>query len=285
MRAGFAGYRFGSLRVPTGRPWGGPILLVFGFALLLNGVASGSAITTSEIHLIPSGVTGSGNGTLDLRLMTFSGSEVTNVSGSFNADNAMNELPQGGGADIESFTESYVTSAIELQDYYTLNFGATTTGEIALTLFLDLNETGEIPQTFNSLSKLDIILNPSTINGNPDPSLDVQAAGQNGINQIFTGGTTEAFLSPGTPVNLPVNAQGAGFADYAFRTGIDPFALNASDVLLFNISMDTLNNGAEEVFLSGTFSGEDVQIALPEPTTALLLAAGLAGLVLRRRNL
>jgi hypothetical protein len=238
------------------------------------------------MHPIPSGTAGSGNGTLDLRLMTFSGSEVDNSSGSFDGDNAMTALPQGGGADIESFAESHVTTAGELQAYYNLNFGATTTGEIEITIFLDLNETGELAQLFNSLSVLDIILNPTTINGNPDASLDVLAAEQNAIDQIYTGGTTEAFLSPGTPVNLPLNSQGAGFADHAILTGIDPFALNASDVLLFNISMDTLNDGAEEIFLSGTFSGQDVQDAvdaLPEPSTALLLGFGLAGLAFNGR--
>jgi len=258
-----------------------------GFALLLGGEASASAITSSEIHPIPSGTTGSGNGTLDLRLMTFSGSEVDNSSGGFNGDNAMTALPQGGGDDIESFGESYVTTAGELQAYYNLNFGATTTGEIEVTLFLDLNETGELAQLFNSLGLLDIILNPTTINGNPDASLDVLAAEQNAIDQIYTGGTTEAFLSPGTPVNLPVNAQGAGFADHAFLTGIDPFALNASDVLLFNISMDTLNNGAEEVFLSGTYSAQDVLDAVaaaPEPSTVSLLTLGLVGIAAVRRR-
>jgi hypothetical protein len=258
-----------------------------GLALLLGGKASASPITTSEMHPIPSGTTGSGNGTLDLRLMTFSGSEVDNSSGSFDGDNAMTALPQGSGADIESYAESYVTTAGELQAYYNLNFGATTTGEIEITLFLDLNETGELAQLFNSLSVLDIILNPTTINGNPDASLDVLAAEQNAIDQIYTGGTTEAFLSPGTPVNLPLNAQGAGFADYAFLTGIDPFSLNASDVLLFNISMDTLNNGAEEVFLSGTYSGQDVRDAVataPEPSTVSLLILGLVGIAAVRRR-
>jgi hypothetical protein len=258
-----------------------------GFALLLGGEASASPITTSEMHPIPSGTTGSGNGTLDLRLMTFSGSEVDNSSGSFDGDNAMTVLPQGGGADIESFAESYVTTAGELQAYYNLNFGATTTDEIEIAIFLDLNETGEPAQLFNWMSLLDIILNPTTINGNPDASLDVVAAEQNAIDQIYTGGTTEAFLSPGTPVNFPLNAQGAGFADHAFLTGIDPFALNASDVLLFNISMDTLNDGAEEVFLSGTYSGQDVQDAVdgvPEPSTALLLGFGLAGLAINGRR-
>lgn len=138
--------------------------------------------------------------------MTFSGSEIGNASGGFDGDNAMTALPQGGGADTDSFAESYVTTAGELQSYYNLNFGATTIGEVEITLFLDLNETGAAAQQLNSLSTLDIILNPATINGNPNAAGDVQAAVQNAIDQIFSGGTVESFLSPGDPVNLAVNA-------------------------------------------------------------------------------
>src|ERR1041385_6407724 len=59
-------------------------------------------IITSDIVAIPSGVTGSGNGTLDMRLMTYSGSEIGNAAGSFNGDNGNNALPQGGGADVNT---------------------------------------------------------------------------------------------------------------------------------------------------------------------------------------
>jgi len=51
-------------------------------------------------------------------------------------------------------------------------------------------------------------------------------------------------------------------------------------VLLFNISMNTLNNGAEEIFLSGTYSPTDIRF--PEPGTAALLA--LAGLTIWGRR-
>ncbi len=249
----------------------------------LASVGSAGVIAPADILLFPSGLVGSGNGTLDLRLMTFSGSEVDNSSGAFDGDNANNTLPQGGGADIKFFDESYVTTAGELQAYYTLNFGVTTTDQIELTLFLDLNETGTNGELFNSLSKVDIILNPATINGSPDASGDVTGAEQAAINQVYTGGTLDATLSL-TPLNLPVNAIGAGWADYAILTGIDPFTLSAADVLLFNISMDTLNNGGEEIFLSGTYSGQDVEDALPEPATlGILIVGGLA--LLRKRRI
>src|SRR5438876_751377 len=95
-------------------------------------------ITTSDIVPIPQHLTGSGNGTLDLRMFTFSGSEIQNTAGSFNGDNGNNNLPQGGGADILTFAQSYVTTAGKLKDYYNLNFAPGSIHE--LVLYLDLNE-------------------------------------------------------------------------------------------------------------------------------------------------
>jgi hypothetical protein len=231
---------------------------------------------------------GSGNGTLDLRLVTFSGSDVEN-DGSLDAqcgvtfpgepnrcnyDNANTEAAQGGGPGSDAFDESYVTTAGDIQDYYELNFGATTVGDIELVIFLDLNETGNNGGKANNTFKvLDIILNPDSIQGNPDPSGDVSSATQNAINQVFTlgAGSLLAELDPEPAENLPVIEQGAGFADYAIFTGIDPFSLDRESVLLFNFSMKLLNNGGEEIFLSGEFSGSDV----PEPSTGLLFSAAL----------
>lgn len=233
-------------------------------------------ITTADIVAIPQHVTGSGNGTLDLRMFTYSGSEIKNASGAFNGDNGNNTLPQGGGADTNVFAESYVTTAGELKAYYNLNFAPGSIHEIMM--ILDLNETGN-GESYNTLEKLNIVLNPTSIQGDPDPSSDVSSDAQAAINQVYVGGTTIANFDPEPAANLPINSQGAGFADYAIFTGIDPFSLNDNDVLLFNLSMSYLSNGAEEVFLSGTYSPSDIPLTpTPEPGTLVLLAVGLLGL-------
>jgi hypothetical protein len=273
-------------RITGARLTGTLAALVGSLTLAVSG-AHAASIGPAEIVAIPTGLTGSGNGTLDLRMATFSGSEIDNASGAPNFDNGNNTLPQGGGSDTSFFAESYVTTAGELQAYYALNFGATTIGQIQLVVFLDLNETGG-GQANNTLGVLDIILNPTTIQGNPDASGDVASWQQAAIDQVFTGGTVIAELDPEPAANIPVNSQGAGFADYAIATGIDPFALNASDVLLFNFSMSTLNNGAEEIFLSGTFAGSEIPglpgLPIPEPGTGALMGLGLGALAWSRRR-
>jgi hypothetical protein len=258
------------------------------FLVLALGVFSVPAyalsIGTADITAIPS-VTGSGNGTLDLRLFTFSGGEIPNASGLFNGDNGNNTLPSGTGADAASFAESYVTTGGDLKAYYNLNFAPGTITEMVL--FLDLNETGGGAPN-NTLGLLDIILNPTTINGSPNPAGDVTSVRQAAINQIYTGGSLIAWLDPEPAANLPVISQGAGWADYAIFTHINPFSLNDSDVLLFNISMARLSPGTEEYFLSGTYSGDDInpptEILVPEPATLSLLGLAGLGFLFRRKR-
>ena len=239
--------------------------------------AWGSSIQSADIVAIPRHVTGCGNGTLDLRLLTYSGSEIRNAAGSFNGDDGNDTLTQGGGANTGSFAESYVTTAGELKAYYDLNFAPGSIHEIVL--FLDLNETGG-GMAINTLEKLDIVLNPTSMAGNPNPFGDVTSAEQAAIDQVYAGGAAVAYLNPQPAANLPVNSQGAGFADYAIYTGIDPFAIDDSDVLLFNVSMSQLSDGAEELFLSGKYAPSDV----PEPATMLLLLLGSGGLFANRRR-
>lgn len=253
--------------------------MALGISVLGAVCAHADTITTSDIVPIPQRVAGSGNGTIELRMFTFSGSEIQNSAGLFNGDNGNNALPQGGGTDTLSFDGSYVTTAGELKAFYNLNFLSGSINEIVL--FLDLNETGG-GISINTLSKLDIILNPTSIQGNPNPFGDVSSISQAAINQVYSGGLTLASLNPQPANNLPVNSQGAGFADYAIFTGINPFSLNDSDVLLFNFSMSQLNSGAEEIFLSGTYGPADIFV--PEPGCLSLLVTGGLGLAMCHRR-
>ena len=254
------------------------VLAVGGFSSTLFA----DVITVDDISSIDTNTIGSGNGTLDLRLLTFSGSEIQNAASGFDFDNGNNDLPQGSGADISFFDESYFTSAGELKDFYELNFpdgiGGSTIDE--LVVFLDLNETGATAQANNLLTRLDIFLNPDSVNGGLDPvANDLTSNQQAGIDQISTGGALIANLD--SPVNLPVLFQGAGFADYAIFTGINVFDLDDSDTLLFDISFENLNNGAEEIFLSGEFAGLDI-VQVPEPGSFSIV--GLLGLALVARR-
>ena len=260
-----------------------------GTALLVP-VAHSSLITSDDIFAIPKGVTGSGNGGLDLIMFVDAGgggvadNEYYSSPGhvlEFNGDDANNDLPSGQQGDSMMYADSYVTTAGEITAFYDLTFGIGIIDEIVI--FLDLNETGPGSPN-NLLSLMDVILNPTSIQGSPDPSGDVSSVEQNAINQIYTDGTLLANLDQA--YNLPIMAQGAGFADYALFTGVNPYLLNPDDVLLFNQTIEFLSNGGETKFLSGTYSGGDIRppVGVPEPATLALFGIGLAGLGFARKR-
>src|SRR5262245_59129335 len=95
-------------------------------------ISLGTLIGVGDVIAIPTNVSGSGNGTLDLRMFTFSGSEIEYQSGTFDGDNANNTLPHNGSS--ATFAQSYVTTAGEIQSFYALNFpngsGGSTVSEI-----------------------------------------------------------------------------------------------------------------------------------------------------------
>lgn len=253
------------------------IASVFSF----NQSSLADTIVPSDIVFISQTFGSDGQGILDLELFNSQNGGTSNASGAFNGDNANNTLPKGGGAsDGDFFAESYVTTAGEIQQFLILNFpngnGGSTVSE--LLLLLDLNESGP-GAAINNLDLLEIVLNPTLINTNPDPASDLTGAQQAAINQIYTGGTMLAELE--SSVNVPIMAQGTGNADYAILTGINPFLLDPNDVVLFNFSMSSLSSGGEELFLSGTFSVNN--IVVPEPFSGLVLAFA-SGLALFRRN-
>jgi hypothetical protein len=255
---------------------------------LCSTTASAVLITSSDAVVIPVNTVGSGNGTLELRMMTHSGSEIANnhtgLPFNLNADNGNNTLPHNNS--VASFAESYFTTAGEIQNFYRLNFpdgfGGSTVSE--LVLMFDLAENSGVEATNNLLTALDIISGPTV--GALDPNGDLTSSQQAGINQSYTGGTVLANLA--APISLPTVATGQGHSDYAIFTGINPFTIVPSTPLLFNISMTGLSNGSEEVFLDKVLSGTDIMQAIPEASSfasfgVVTLLVGLAWSVRARR--
>ena len=248
--------------------------------------ASAALITDPDIVPIPDHATGSGNGTLDLILFTESSGGAGNSAGSFNGDNANTQMPTGSGQTTAN--ESYITSMGEIRDFYRLNFpdgmGGSTANQIVL--FVDINETGGMQDI--TVDILDIVSDYTASFGdardNPAGN-DIASNVQNGTNAGFSGGTLQANLD-GSKV-LPYQDNGAGHADVAIYTGINPFSVAFSDStrVLFHWASSVHDNGGETIFLSGEFAPQDLDgPQVPEPSSTILavIAGGLC-LAGRRR--
>ncbi len=257
-------------------------------------------------------ITGSGNGTLAFMWYTKGVNENKQGGNGANWDDANTDVPTGdGNTDDGVYDEYFITSFGDLQEFYSLNFGVTGTGEITLVIFLDLDETEPFSPN-NSLEILDLWLDPEAVAGE-DPTVptsdydaaggDVDDADQNVIadaTEPFAGGELLAYLDPLFTNNLPVTQQGGGFADYALITMIDPFAYNPSQLLLVHQKISVLSNGPETKFLSGLVASNDLCTGTPlppncidpdptpmnEPSTLALLGTGILGLfvLVRRRR-
>jgi len=86
------------------------------------------------------------------------------------------------------------------------------------------------------------------------------------------------------PKNLLLHEEGAGFADYGIRLGIDPYdaAFSDSTRILFHWESSEHDDGGETVFISGEYRPEEI----PEPATAGLLAlCSLVAIARRRRRM
>jgi hypothetical protein len=247
--------------------------------------ARAALITSTNIIPVPTGTVGSGNGTLDFIFLTESSGGSQNSSGPFNGDDANTQMPTGTGNTTSN--ESFITSIGEIRSFYVLNFpngsGGSTVNQ--LVVMVDVNETGG-PQSIN-LDTFDIIHNftafaPPSDTRNDPLNNDLSSSTQNGTNASFSGGTVLATLDSSPKVLAQVSV-GAGHADQAIFTGINPFDPSFADsdrIVLHWVSSDH-DNGGETVFLSGSIAGADI---FPEPGVASIAALGLIGLARRRQR-
>ena len=258
------------------------ICLAAGVAFLVVTASLHAAITNGDFYPQNNTMVGSGNGTLDFILLTESAGGSNNSGGIFNGDDANTAMPTGGGHTTASTT--FITSFGAIRGFYRYNFpdglGGSTVDQMVL--FLDINQIGG-DQHIN-LDVLKIIKDYNQIYGdardNPwtgNPNLGViTSAMQNNTNTNFSGGTQLQTLAT-PPVTLQQQLVGAGHADWAIFTHINPFDPAYSDSTRFLLHWESSDHddGGETVFLSGTFGPHD---GIPEPATLGLLAVGLLGL-------
>jgi hypothetical protein len=243
-----------------------------------------SVIGDDDVVAAEDNAVGSGNGTLDWILLTEShGGAENSYPGGFDADDANTDMPTGNRN--TAATESYIASVGELRDFYELNFpdGAGGSTVEDMVLFVDLNQVpgkGDL-----QLRSLDIVIDYDQVFGDSrdDPAAeDIGSSKQNRTGSGYSGGSPVASLD-GTKL-LPLTNTGAGFADYAIFTGVDPFSGDFTDDtrILFHWYSSGHSGGGETVFLSGEYGDR----AVPEPslivTVGSAVVAGLCGMGRRK---
>jgi hypothetical protein len=227
-------------------------------------------ITDTDIIATTGNEVQSGNGLLDFYLFDGATSLEENQCDGFDGDDSNTDMPGGGET---TALESYITSMGELQSFYDICFPGIAVTDIAL--YVDLNETGVEPHIY--LDALTVVINYDPIYGdlrdNP-ASGDIDSTTQNLTNANFSGGTELASLDY-APKLLPVNEQGAGWADYGIILGINPYDYPPETRVLFHLQSHDHTDGSETIFISGEYY-------VPEPGSLSLLLLG--GLALMRRT-
>jgi hypothetical protein len=263
------------------------VLLLGLYVYLLTGgsVVQGYIISDSDIVATTGNEVASGNGQLDLKLFADSSANISNEYNGFNGDNANTDTPGGG---VSTMAEAYITSIGDLRDFYRWTFPDDNGGSTldSMWLFIDLNQTPGLDVTIEALSVIIDYDHPyGDSRDDPwtnDVLTDLQTSTTDGWAWDLgepspIGGTVYSTID--TSKLLPLNSQGAGWADYGIKLGINPFDPVFTDdtPILFYWASGGHDDGGETMFFSGSYA------STPEPATLLLV--GLGALCLRRKNI